>query len=421
MFKINKLEGISFAFGKLLKNFREYSSTNNTIKAQHTALYDFHTKHGGKMVNFGGYILPVQYRDQSIISSHLHTRHHASIFDVSHMLQTYVHGKDAIACIESLCTADIKGMTVGTSSLTMFTNDNGGILDDLIVSKSGEEQLYIVSNAAMKSQDMKIMLGAMDRFKAEGKSVDIEFLSTDDQSLIAIQGPKAVTSLEKLLPKTKILDQFYFLHTTVSEVAGIPNCRITRCGYTGEDGVEVSVPSAHVEYLTEALLKTNEHLKMAGLGARDTLRLESGLCLYGRDITDQTTPVEAGLAWLIARRRRNERDFPGSNRILSQLNKLTGEIRHRRIGLIMCGEKKTPPARVGAKIYYKDVEVGFITSGCISPSLGKNIGMGYILEEHSNIPNKMVHLKIRDYFYDAFITPMPFVKPNYFNKPKKLI
>lgn len=161
MFKINKLEGISFAFGKLLKNFREYSSTNNTIKAQHTALYDFHTKHGGKMVNFGGYILPVQYRDQSIISSHLHTRHHASIFDVSHMLQTYVHGKDAIACIESLCTADIKGMTVGTSSLTMFTNDNGGILDDLIVSKSGEEQLYIVSNAAMKSQDMKIMLGAM--------------------------------------------------------------------------------------------------------------------------------------------------------------------------------------------------------------------------------------------------------------------
>lgn len=124
-------------------------------------------------------------------------------------------------------------------------------------------------------------------------------MSTDDQSLIAIQGPKAVTSLEKLLPKTKILDQFYFLHTTVSEVAGIPNCRITRCGYTGEDGVEVSVPSAHVEYLTEALLKTNEHLKMAGLGARDTLRLESGLCLYGRDITDQTTPVEAGLAWLI--------------------------------------------------------------------------------------------------------------------------
>lgn len=124
-------------------------------------------------------------------------------------------------------------------------------------------------------------------------------MSTSDQSLIALQGPKSVRSLKKLLPKPKILDQLYFLHTTVSEVAGIPKCRISRCGYTGEDGIEVSVSSTHVEYLTEALLETNEHLKMAGLGARDTLRLESGLCLYGSDITDDTTPVEAGLAWLI--------------------------------------------------------------------------------------------------------------------------
>ncbi|XP_011197404.1 aminomethyltransferase, mitochondrial [Bactrocera dorsalis] len=421
MFKMNKLNGISYAFEKLPKGFQKYCSGNNQIKAQHTALYDFHKKNGGKMVNFGGYILPVQYADQSIVSSHLHTRHHASIFDVSHMLQTYVRGKDAIPCIESLCTADIKGMTFGTSSLTIFTNDNGGILDDLIVSKIDDEQLYIVSNAAMKFQDMEIMEKAKNRFNADGKNVDIEFLSTSDQSLIAIQGPRGVRSLEKFLPKPKILNELYFLHTTVSEVAGIPKCRITRCGYTGEDGVEVSVPSTHVEYLTEALLETNEHLKMAGLGARDTLRLESGLCLYGKDITDETTPVEAGLAWLIARRRRNERDFPGSDRILSQLNKLTGEISHCRIGLVMCGKNKTPPARAGVKIYYKDKEVGFITSGCISPSLEKNIAMGYILEDHINISNKMVHLKIRDNLYDAIITRMPFVKPNYFNKPKELI
>lgn len=157
MFKVNKFNGISYA---LPKSFQKYCSANNLIKAQHTALYDFHKKHGGKMVHFGGYILPVQYVDQSIVSSHLHTRHHASIFDVSHMLQTYVRGKDAIPCIESLCTADIKGMTFGTSSLTIFTNDNGGILDDLIVSKIDDEQLYIVSNAAMKSQDMEIMLEA---------------------------------------------------------------------------------------------------------------------------------------------------------------------------------------------------------------------------------------------------------------------
>ncbi|XP_011192164.1 aminomethyltransferase, mitochondrial [Zeugodacus cucurbitae] len=421
MFKIYRSKRITLTCGKLLKNFREYASTKSPLQAQHTALYDFHTKHGGKMVNFGGYILPVQYSDQSIIASHLHTRQHAAIFDVSHMLQTYVRGSDAIACIESLCTADIKGMAVGQSTLTVFTNENGGILDDLIVTKISDEQLYIVSNAAMKSQDMQIMMCAKDHFTADGKKVDIEFLSTSDQSLIAVQGPKAVANLQKLLPKTKTLDEFYFLHTTVSEVAGIQDCRITRCGYTGEDGVEVSVPSAHVVHVTEALLNANEYLKLAGLGARDTLRLEAGLCLYGSDINAETTPVEAGLAWLIARRRRNESNFPGAKRILSQLDKQTDEIKLRRIGLTMCEDKKSPPARAGSKIYHKDKEVGYITSGCISPSLGKNISMGYIAAAHARTPHEMVQLKIRDNFYDAFITRMPFVKTNYFNKPKNSV
>ncbi|XP_023159202.1 aminomethyltransferase, mitochondrial [Ceratitis capitata] len=258
----------------------------------------------------------------------------------------------------------------------------------------------------------------MNRFKSNGKSVDAEFLTSKDQSLIAIQGPKAVTTLDKLIPKTKTLDQLFFMQTAVLEVAGIKDCRITRCGYTGEDGVEISVPSCYVQHLTEALLNENENIKMAGLGARDSLRLESGLCLYGADITPQTTPVEAGLTWLIARRRRSEADFPGANRILAQLQKGTKDVTHRRIGFTMLGEKKAPPARTGVQIYNQNKCVGYVTSGCLSPSLGKNIAMGYIFEKFCNA-DILVQFKIRNSFFEAITARMPFVKSQYYLKPKK--
>ncbi|XP_053967800.1 aminomethyltransferase, mitochondrial isoform X1 [Anastrepha ludens] len=418
MFITKALKQISFTYGKFQSSLRGFSDVNSATKSMPTALYDFHLKHGGKIVNFAGYVLPLQYTDQCIISSHLHTRRHASIFDVSHMLQTYMHGKDAISCMESLCTADIKGMTDGTGCLTVFTNSNGGILDDLIVSKVNGQMLYAVSNAAMKAEDMAVIRDGVDRFRADGKDVSIEFLSANDQSLIAVQGPEAVTTVEKLLPKSQMLDTLYFMHTSVMEVAGVSNCRVTRCGYTGEDGVEISVPSVHVQHVTEALLDTNQNLKMAGLGARDSLRLEAGLCLYGTDINDQITPVEAGLTWLIARSRRNEGNFPGSRRILAQLQPGTNQVTKRRIGLIMNGQKQIPPARAGVKIYCQDKVVGHITSGCPSPTLGKNIAMGYITNDLKKLGTE-VQLKVRNVLYEATLARMPFVKSNYYVNPNK--
>ncbi|KAH8271652.1 hypothetical protein KR044_000061 [Drosophila immigrans] len=381
-------------------------------EGERTALYDFHVRRGGKIVNFGGYALPVQYADQSIIASHLHTRSVGSIFDVSHMLQTFVRGKDAAACLESVCTADIREMPAGGGSLTVFTNEQGGILDDLIVNKVDEQQLYVVSNAAMKQQDMQIMSAAVSHFKSQGKDVAIEFLSPAEQSLIAVQGPQVAQQLSRLLAQPKAFDQLYFMRSGLFELAGIKNVRITRCGYTGEDGVEISVPSTQVESLTEALLAGGQ-LKLAGLGARDSLRLEAGLCLYGSDIDAETTPVEAALAWLVAKRRRSTADFPGAQRILEQLKQ---GVQRRRVGLQMLGAKP-PPARAGVGVFSGGQQVGQLTSGCPSPSTGRNIAMGYVQEQLKK-PGTQVQLKVRDKFYEAEITRMPFVKANYFNKPK---
>ncbi|XP_016993398.2 aminomethyltransferase, mitochondrial [Drosophila takahashii] len=382
-------------------------------EGQRTALYDFHVQKGGKIVNFGGYALPVQYSDQSIIASHLHTRQVGSIFEVSHMLQTRVFGKDAAACLESVCTADILGTPDGSGTLTVFTNEVGGILDDLIVNKVSEKELYVVSNAAMKQQDMGIMRAAVETFKSQGKDVTIEFLTPDDQSLVAVQGPQVATELSKLLPKEVSLDQVYFMRSLVTSLAGIPNVRITRCGYTGEDGVEISVESSQARNLTESLLQSGS-LKLAGLGARDSLRLEAGLCLYGSDIDSKTTPVEAALSWLVSKRRRTTRDFPGAEVILGQLK---DGVSRRRVGLQMLGAKP-PPARSGVAIFSQGQQVGQVTSGCPSPSAGRNIAMGYVTE-NLKAPGTKVEFKVRDKFYEAEVAKMPFVKANYYNKPKK--
>lgn len=228
-----------------------------------------------------------------------------------------------------------------------------------------------------------------------------------------MQGPQVAKELGKLLTPTQSLDQLYFMRSGIFELAGIKNVRITRCGYTGEDGVEISVPSTQVESLTEALLAGGQ-LKLAGLGARDSLRLEAGLCLYGSDIDAQTTPVEAALAWLVAKRRRSKADFPGAEHILLQLKQ---GVQRRRVGLQMLGTKP-PPARAGVGIFSAGQQVGQLTSGCPSPSTGRNIAMGYVQEQLKQ-PGTRVELKVRDKLYEAEITRMPFVKANYYNKPKQ--
>ncbi|XP_055390113.1 aminomethyltransferase, mitochondrial [Condylostylus longicornis] len=396
---------------KYNKNYLNYS-TKSHKEPEKTALHNFHVEKNGKIVDFAGYLLPVQYNDMSISASHLHTRKSASIFDVSHMLQTYMNGKDVVECFEFICTADIKGLPHNTGTLTVFTNENGKILDDLIVTKIRDDLLYIVSNAAMKQQDMKIMEDAVRHFRARGKDVFIEFLTPSEQSLIALQGPKAAEGLQKF---TKVdLKKLYFMNTTMCELFGVRDCRITRCGYTGEDGFEISIPSENVKDIVENILNYNngDTIKLAGLGARDSLRLEAGLCLYGSDIDNTITPVEAGLTWLVAPRRRNEPNFPGGTKIVEQIK---NGVEKQRVGIKM---SSGPPARHGAIICNENgQEIGHITSGCPSPSLGGNVAMGYIEKEYKKIGTK-IQLNIRNKLYTTEIAKMPFIKTNYYMKPK---
>lgn len=388
-----------------------YASTGGKEPSK-TALYEFHQSRGGKLVDFAGYWLPVQYSDQSIIKSHHYTREYGSIFDVSHMLQTYLKGKDVISCFESVCTADIKGLRNGTGTLTVFTNGKGGILDDLIVNRVAEDTLYVVSNASRKETDMAVMSDAVASFKGQGKDVSVQFLSSDDQSLLAVQGPHAVSVLQKLC--TKDLSRLYFMNTTTDTIAGVENCRITRCGYTGEDGVEISIPSNRASDIAAALLEQKVgNLKLAGLGARDSLRLEAGLCLYGNDIDESTTPVEAGLLWLVAKQRRVENNFPGSDKINGQIK---NGVTRRRVGFKMAAG--SAPARQHVEIFDNEHhKIGEITSGCPSPCLQQNIAMGYIREESKKVGTE-VTLKIRDKFYHSQVAKMPFVATHYYQPPK---
>ncbi|KAE8752143.1 hypothetical protein FOCC_FOCC000936 [Frankliniella occidentalis] len=381
-----------------------------------TALYDFHVEHNGKMVPFAGFTLPVQYGALSIGDSHLHTRADgcASLFDVSHMLQTEVHGKDRAALMEALTTADVQGLAPNSGTLTVFTDaTTGGILDDLIVCSTTEDKLYVVSNAGRRHHDQKLMKEAEERLRAAGKDVALRFLEPDEQSLLALQGPGAARALAPLIEGVD-LDKLYFMRTTAAKVAGVP-CRVTRCGYTGEDGVEISMPSEHARKVAEALID-NAAVKLAGLGARDSLRLEAGLCLYGSDIDITTTPIDAGLAWLVAKRRREAADFPGASVILRQLKE--GPLR-RRVGLVPV--ERGPPARGHTAIYARGAEnedtIGEVTSGCPSPSLGHPIAIGYVQAPHHKVGTE-VQLLVRNKFVRAKITKMPFVPSKYFMAPK---
>lgn len=380
--------------------------SDNDAKLKKTPLYDLHQKHGGKLVDFAGFLLPVQYSDLSVSASHLFTRSDASIFDVSHMLQTNVRGKDCISWFESICPVDLKGMPSGTGSLTVFLNEKGGIIDDLIVNKVTDEQLYIVSNAGRLEVDKQHMKETSEIFRKNGKDVTVNFWDATERALIALQGPKAAKNLQTLtdLP----LSELMFMMSRVGSVAGV-ECRVTRCGYTGEDGFEISIPADKAEGITEALLQS-EDVKLAGLGARDSLRLEAGLCLYGNDIDEEVTPVEAALTWLVAKRRRSEGNFPGANIILRQIKE---GVSKRRVGIRM---ETGAPARKDAVL--KNVNgdhVGKVTSGCPSPSLGGNVAMGYVVEELKKAGTELL-VNIRGKDVPCKVAKMPFVPSKYYVK-----
>ncbi|KAJ2304995.1 hypothetical protein IWW52_004971 [Coemansia sp. RSA 2704] len=372
----------------------------STGAAQRTALYDLHKKHGARFGPFAGWDMPLVYADQGALDSHLHTRKHASIFDVSHMLQTRIVGADRHRFLEHLVVGDLKELPVGGATLSLFTNNQGGIEDDTIVTQQ-QDSLYVVSNAGCADKDLAHLLTHAKRFQDQG--ADVEVRKIEDHALIALQGPAAQKALEQLAGID--LAQMPFMTGRVIDIRGVP-CHVARSGYTGEDGFELSIPVGEVVGLTERLLE-NPEVKLAGLGARDSLRLEAGLCLYGSDIDATTTPMEANLVWTIGKRRRAEGGFIGADVILDQLAKKGGT--RRRVGLVIEGA----PARAHAKVLSAEgEEIGEITSGVPSPSLGRNIAMAYV-KKGFNKRGTALKVKVRNRVQDAQVVKMPFVPANY--------
>lgn len=356
-----------------------------------TALYDWHTEQGGRMVAFAGWSLPVQYT-AGIMQEHAWCREHAALFDVSHMLQVNVRADDAAAICERLVAADVAGLEPGRARYTVALNADGGVIDDLIVTRS-EDGVAIVSNAARRVEDLAAFRAT---FGAQG------FQETKNGALLALQGPKAAAVLGELEPRIGQLD---FMQSDAFELAGIA-CQIARLGYTGEDGFEIALAADHAEALARRLSEFDA-VKPAGLGARDSLRLEAGLCLYGQELDEEITPIEAGLAWTIGKRRRQAADFPGADTIMQQL--ADGAPR-RLVGILPEGRA---PARQGTKITDADGRaIGVVTSGGFGPSLGRAVSMGYVETAFAK-PETAIGLDIRDKILPGQVSKLPFVPHRY--------
>jgi len=346
---------------------------------------------GGKMVPFAGYSMPVQF-PAGVLKEHLHTRAAAGLFDVSHMGQARLHGANAAEALETLVPADIGALQGGAMRYTQFTNDAGGILDDLMVTQCGDF-LFLVVNAACKDADFAHLRDRLPENRLE---------IIEDRALIALQGPKAAEVLARFVPAARHMIFMTGAEVHINDVA----CFITRSGYTGEDGYEISVPAAEAEDFARLLVGEDEVMAI-GLGARDSLRLEAGLCLYGNDIDTETTPVEAALEWSIGKRRRAEGGFPGAAIIQEQLAQ--GAPR-RRVGLLPEGRA---PARAGTEIAdQKGNVIGRVTSGGFGPSVDGPVAMGYVPLEWSRADTR-VNLLVRGKALPARVVRPPFVKPNY--------
>ena len=366
-----------------------------------TPLTGLHGELGAKMVGFAGYAMPLQY-PLGIMKEHLHTRARAGLFDVSHMGQLRLSapaggGESPAAALERLVPVDVQGLAEGRQRYALFTNEAGGILDDLMIGNGGEA-LYLIVNAACKQADTAHL-----RAELPGE-VEIEPL--EDRALLALQGPEAAIVLSGLTPE--VLDM-RFMDWARLEIAGA-DCFITRSGYTGEDGYEISVPAEAAVDLARRLLM-HEAVEAVGLGARDSLRLEAGLCLYGQDIDAETTPVEAGLAWSISKARRKDGarpgGFPGAEVILGQLAEGCAR---RRVGLRPDGRA---PVREGVVLLdEQETEVGRVTSGVFGPSADGPVAMGYV-ETALTEPGTALSAVVRGKALPVTVARLPFVEQGY--------
>ncbi len=357
-----------------------------------TPLNALHRELGGKMVPFAGYEMPVQYK--GVLAEHQHTREQAGLFDVSHMGQAAVRGDDPVAAMEAIVPGDLQVLEDGQIRYTMLTNEQGGIIDDLMVTRRGDH-LFLIVNAACKEQDF----AHIEANLGDGDSLEI----MPDRGLLAVQGPAAAEALSRLAPAARHLQ---FMTSGTLQVGDIPAI-VSRSGYSGEDGFEISVAADQAEPLARMLLDQPE-IEAVGLGARDSLRLEAGLCLYGSDIDQTTSPVEAGLLWSISKRRRVGGGFPGAAVIQAQIENGT---RRKRVGIRPIGKA---PARAHTEIMDKNgAIIGEVTSGGFGPTVGGPIAMGYVASEFAGIDTE-IDLSVRGKPLPARIVKMPFTPHRYF-------
>lgn len=363
-----------------------------------TPLHALHVEVGAKMVPFAGYDMPVQYA-LGVKKEHLHTREAAGLFDVSHMGQLRLHGEGAAAALETLVPVDVVDLAEGKQRYAFFTNEQGGILDDLMVANLGDH-LFVVVNAACKDQDINHLQAHLP------SGVELEII--DDRALLALQGPKAAEVLARLQPAVA---DMLFMDIQQVQIDGI-DCIVSRSGYTGEDGYEISVPADQAEALARTLTAFEE-VEWIGLGARDSLRLECGLCLYGHDLDETTTPVEASLLWAIQPVRRTggarEGGFPGADIILSQI--ATKDVSRKRVGLV--GQTKAP-VREGTELFDADgAKIGLVTSGTAGPTAGIPVSMAYVRADLAAIGTE-VFAEVRGKMLPMLVEKMPFVQQRYY-------
>jgi aminomethyltransferase len=376
--------------------------TDDQSALKQTPLHALHVSLGAKMVPFAGYDMPVQY-PTGVMKEHLHTRAAAGLFDVSHMGQVLVKAKsgtyeDAALALETLVPVDILGLKQGRQRYGFFTADNGGILDDLMITNRGDHLLVVV-NAACKDADLAHM-------KAHLPGCEITLL--EDRALLALQGPRAESVLAGLWPEVANMK---FMDVCDASLHDVP-CIVSRSGYSGEDGFEISVPSDKAEQVARALLE-DPHCEPIGLGARDSLRLEAGLCLYGNDIDTTTSPIEAALEWAIQKARRpggtRAGGYPGASRIEEDL--MNGPVR-RRVGLKPEGKA---PVRAHAGLFAEDSPespIGEVTSGTFGPTIEGPVAMGYVPASLSE-PGTRVFAEVRGKYLPMTVSALPFITPTY--------
>ncbi len=358
----------------------------------------WHRARQGRMVEFAGYWMPVQYDGEGggIIAEHLWTRENAGLFDVSHMGQLFISGEGAEAALEAVLPIDLASLKPFAPRYSLLLDDEGGILDDLMVTR-WREGFYLVVNGATKWDDIGHLREALPD--------DITLNHLEDTALLALQGPKAFAALERVVTGEWPLSALTFMKGGRFMLAGV-EAWISRSGYTGEDGFEIAVPADAAPAVAELLCQQAE-VRPIGLGARDSLRLEAGLPLYGHDLSPETSPVEADLAFAINKRRRADGGFPGAKRVLGEL--AAGAPR-RRVGLALEGRQA---AREGAQVFHENKAVGVLTSGGFSPSLGHPIAMAYV-ETAQAEPGTALEIEVRGRRLPARVVPMPFVPHRYY-------